>query len=307
MSVAKSSSTPTGTYPITVTGSAASGSHTASYSLTVTAPVGNDFSLSLNPGSGSAVQGSSASSAVSTSVTSGAAQSVALSAAGLPSGATATFNPASVTAGGSSTLSITTTSTTPAGTYPITVTGTAASGSHTATYTLTVTTPNSCTPAQLLGNPGFENGSNTAPWTQTSTLGFLPITNASGESPHTGTWKAWFNGNGTADTDTIAQSVSITAGCTATLSFWLHIDTTENTTTATPDTFKVQLLNSSGSVLTTLATYSNLNKNTGFTQHTIDISAYAGQTVTLKFTGTETDKNGGTTNFVGDDNAINVQ
>jgi exo-1,4-beta-D-glucosaminidase len=307
LSVATSSTTPTGTYPITVTGSAASGSHTASYSLTVTAPVGNDFSLSLNPGSGTAVQGTTASSTVATSVTSGAAENVTLSAAGLPSGATATFNPATVTAGGPSTLSITTASSTPAGTYPITVTGTAASATHTATYTLTVTTPSTCTPAQLLGNPGFENGSTTAPWTQTSTLGYLPITNASGESPHTGTWKAWFNGNGTTDTDTAAQTVSIPTGCKATLTYWLHIDTTENTTTATPDTFKVQLLNTGGTVLTTLATYSNLNKNTGFTQHTIDISAYAGQTVTLKFTGTETDKNGGTTNFVDDDNAINVQ
>jgi hypothetical protein len=307
MSVATSSTTPTGTYPITVTGSAASGTHTASYSLTVTAPVGNDFSLSLNPASGTAVQGSPTSATVTTAVTSGNAQTVTLSASGLPAGATATFNPAQITAGANSTLSITTATSTPAGTYPITVTGTTASATHTATYTLTVTTPSTCTPAQLLANPGFENGSTTTPWTQTSTLGYLPITNASGEPPHTGTWKAWFNGNGTTDTDTIAQTVTIPTGCKATLTYWLHIDTTENTTTATPDTFKVQLLNPSGTVLTTLAAYSNLNKNTGFTQFSSDISAYAGQTVTLKFTGTETDKNGGTTNFVNDDNTINVQ
>ena len=43
------------------------------------------------PTSGSVTQGSSTTSAISTTVTSGSAQSVALSASGLPSGATATF------------------------------------------------------------------------------------------------------------------------------------------------------------------------------------------------------------------------
>jgi hypothetical protein len=34
-------------------------------------------------------------------------------------------------------------------------------------------------------------------------------------------------------------------------------------------------------VLTTLATYSNLDANTGYAQHSFDVSAYAGQTVTV--------------------------
>ena len=267
--------------------------------------VGNDFSISANPASGSVTQGGSATSTVSTAVTSGSAETVSLSASGLPSGATATFNPASVTAGSSATLTIATASSTPAGTYPITITGSAPSATHTATYNLTITTAGGgCTAAQLLTNPGFESGA--TGWTQSSTLGFAPITNASGEAPHSGTWKAWFNGNGSSDTDTVAQTVTIPSGCSATLSYWLHIDTTENTSTATPDTFTVQLLDGSGAVLTTLATYSNLDAASGYSQHTHDISAYAGKTVTLKFTGMETDKNGGTTSFVNDDNAINT-
>ena len=100
--------------------------------------------------------------------------------------------------------------------------------------------------------------------------------------------------------------MSIPSGCTATLSFWLHVDTTENTTTATPDTLTVQVLNSSGTVLATLATYSNLDANTGYAQQSADMSAYAGQTVTVKFTGTETDTDGGTTDFVIDDTALQV-
>ncbi|PYC71466.1 glycoside hydrolase [Streptomyces tateyamensis] len=269
----------------------------------------NDFSVSTSPGSGTVTAGQAASTTVSTAVTSGSAQSVALAATGLPSGATAAFSPASVTAGGSATLTVSTGAATPAGSYPITVTGTAASGSHSTSYTLTVSssTGGGCTAAQLLVNPGFE-GSSATPWTQTSTLGFQPITaSTSAEPAHAGTHIAWFDGNATADTDSIAQTVTIPAGCTATLTYWLHVDTTENTTTAKPDTFKVQVLNTAGTVLATPGSFSNLNHNTGYAQQTSDLSAYAGQTVTLKFTGTETDTNGGTTNFVIDDTALNVK
>jgi hypothetical protein len=52
-------------------------------------------------------------------------------------------------------------------------------------------------------------------------------------------------------------------------------------------TLAVQLLNSGGTVLTTLAAYSNLDHNTGYMRRTRSVAAYAGQAVTLKFTGTE--------------------
>jgi hypothetical protein len=158
-------------------------------------------------------------------------------------------------------------------------------------------------PAQLLANPGFESGA--VSWTQTSTLGFTPITKATSSEPaHSGSWIADFNGNGTKDTDTAAQSVTIPSGCKASLSYWLHIDSTENTTTAKPDTFTVQILNSAGTVLATIGTFSNLDKASGYAQHTVDLSSYTGQTITLKFTGSETDTSGGTTNFVVDDTAL---
>ncbi|MCX4745450.1 glycosyl hydrolase family 18 protein [Kitasatospora sp. NBC_01287] len=100
--------------------------------------VTNDFSLSASPASGSVLPGASTSATVSTAVTSGSAQSVALSVSGAPAGVTASLSPTSVTAGGSSTLTISTTAAVAPGSYPLTITGTAASGSHTATYTLTV-------------------------------------------------------------------------------------------------------------------------------------------------------------------------
>ncbi|WP_214317956.1 M4 family metallopeptidase, partial [Nonomuraea sediminis] len=104
---------------------------------TCTSPT-QDFSISTNPTSGSVTPGQSATTTVGTQTTAGNPQTVNLTASGLPSGATASFNPASVTSGNSSTLTISTSASTPAGTSTITVTGTGASGSHTATYQLTV-------------------------------------------------------------------------------------------------------------------------------------------------------------------------
>ncbi|WP_083672808.1 S8 family peptidase [Micromonospora sp. CB01531] len=262
----------------------------------------NDFSVSVSPTSGSTAPGGSLTATVSTATTSGSAQSVSLSASGLPTGASASFNPATVTSGGSSTLTITTSTSTPAGSYPVTISGTAASGTKTATYTLTVGSGGGCTGAgQKLGNPGFESG-NTV-WAASS--GVIGQYGASGQPTHGGTWNAWLDGYGTTHTDTLSQAVSLPAGCSSyNFSFWLHIDSAESTTTTAYDTLRVQVLNSSGTVLATLATYSNLNKATGYSQKSFSLAAYAGQTVTLKFTGSEDISL--QTSFVIDDTAVNV-
>ncbi|MGW4891864.1 carbohydrate binding domain-containing protein [Kitasatospora sp. NPDC004240] len=123
-------------------------------------PVGDDFSVAVNPGAGTVAPGASTSATVGTAVTNGAAQSVGLTVSGAPAGVTATVAPGSVTAGGSATLSISTTAAAAPGVYPLTVTGTAPSGSHTATYTLTVS---GGTPTGLV-NGGLETGA-LAPWT----------------------------------------------------------------------------------------------------------------------------------------------
>jgi hypothetical protein len=100
---------------------------------------GNDFSIAVSPGSASVSAGSSVAYTVSTAVTSGSAQSVALAVSGLPAGVTGSFSAASVTAGGSSTLTLTAASTATATSATFSVTGTATSGSHTATATVSVT------------------------------------------------------------------------------------------------------------------------------------------------------------------------
>jgi kumamolisin len=92
---------------------------------------------------------------------------------------------------------------------------------------------------------------------------------------------------------------------TATLTFWLHVDTAETTTTTAYDTLKLQIRNSSGTVLATLVTYSNLNANTGYAQKTFDLSAYKGQTIQVYLVGVEDSTL--QTSFVVDDFALNVQ
>ena len=157
-----------------------------------------------------------------------------------------------------------------------------------------------CTAAQLLGNPGFETGT-ASPWSASSGV----ISDSSSEPTHSGSWDAWLDGYGTTTTDTLSQAVTLPSGCsTYSFSFYLHIDTAETTTSTAYDTLKVQVLNSSGSVLATLATYSNLNHNTGYTQHSFSLASYAGQNVTLKFTGAEDSEL--QTSFVVDDTALNV-
>ncbi|WP_433257086.1 M28 family peptidase [Streptosporangium sp. CA-135522] len=105
-------------------------------------PPGNDFSVSLSPASGSVQAGQSTTATVRTTVTGGGAQSITLRAAGLPSGATASFSPATITAGQSSTLTLATSASTPQGTYSVTVTADGADVDRTAAYALTVGTGN---------------------------------------------------------------------------------------------------------------------------------------------------------------------
>ena len=68
----------------------------------------------------------------------GFGSTVALTAAGLPSGATAILNPASITNSGTATLTVTTNNTVAAGSYSITVTGTSGTLTSSATVTLAV-------------------------------------------------------------------------------------------------------------------------------------------------------------------------
>lgn len=102
-----------------------------------TTPSAFDFALT-NSGALSGNQGSSVTTSVSANLLSGTNQSVSFSAAGLPSGAAASFNPSTCNLPCSSNVTISTAATTPQGTYTVTITGTAGLLSRTTTSTLTV-------------------------------------------------------------------------------------------------------------------------------------------------------------------------
>jgi len=126
-------------------------------------PVTDDYSVAVSPGSASVAPGGSTTATVNTTVTSGAAKTVALTASGAPSGVTATLSPTSVTAGGTSQLTVTASASTAPGTYPVTVTGTSGTLSHSSTFTLTVTGPGGGGTGSLV-NGDFETGT-LNPWT----------------------------------------------------------------------------------------------------------------------------------------------
>nr|WP_243639938.1 putative Ig domain-containing protein [Streptacidiphilus pinicola] len=243
-----------------------------------------------NPGSQTGAVGTAVSKQVA--ATDSAGKSLTYSATGLPAGLSI-----------SSSGLISGTPTT-AGTSSVTVTASSGSASGSTSFSWTVSSgggTGGCTSTgQKLGNPGFETGT-ASPWTASS--GVINGDTTS-EPAHSGSYDAWLDGYGTTHTDTLSQSVAIPAGCTTGFSFWLHVDTAETSTTTAYDTLKVQVLNGSGSVLGTLATYSNLNAGSGYTQHSFDLSSYAGQTVTLKFTGSEDASQ--QTSFVIDDTALNA-
>src|SRR5206468_3479019 len=112
---------------------------------------------------------------------------------------------------------------TASGTFNVTATATAsAGGSGSTSFTFTISGGTGSCSGQKLGNPGFETGT-AAPWSASAGV----IDNSTSQPAHGGTWKAWLDGYGSTHTDTLSQSVAIPAGCSATLSFYLHIDSAE--------------------------------------------------------------------------------
>ncbi|MEY9967902.1 hypothetical protein ABIA33_005982, partial [Streptacidiphilus sp. MAP12-16] len=281
------SGTPTaaGSSSVTVTATDSTGpSASATFTWTIAAQGGVTLA---GPANQSGTVGTAASLQLSATDTAGG--TLSYGASGLPAGLSVN----------SSTGLISGTPTT-AGSSSVTVTATDSTGpSASATFTWTIAPQSGgCTAAQLLGNPGFETGS-ASPWTATS--GVIN-SDTSSEPAHSGSWDAWLDGYGSTHTDTLAQTVTIPAGCAnATFTYWLHIDTDDTGSTA-HDTLSAQA--TTGSTSTTLASYSNLNAASGYTQQTLNLAPYIGKTVTLKFTGTENSSL--QTSFVLDDTALNV-
>jgi subtilase family serine protease len=256
--------TPAGTAAFTSGGGGGGGTNT----VTVT-----------NPGTQSGTVGTAASLQIT--ATDSGSSTLTYSATDLPPGLSIN----------SSTGAITGTPTT-AGGYAVTVTATDttnASGSAAFSWAISSSTPPACS-GQLIKNPGLESG-NTS-WSATA-----GVINTNSQYAHAGRGYAWLDGYGTTHVDTLSQAVTIPAGCHATLSYYLWISSSDTGTVA-HDTLAV------AAGATTVQSFSNLNRGSGYVLRTVDLSSFAGQTITLKWTGSENSSIA--TSFFVDDTALTL-
>jgi hypothetical protein len=135
------STTAVGKFPLTISGTSGTLSHTSGVMLDVTSGLSApDFSLNASPSSRSIVAGASTSYGLSITESGGFKGSVTLSISRLPSGVRASFNPSQTST--SSTLTVRTAGTTRPGTYMLTITAKSGNLSHTSTVTLVISSSN---------------------------------------------------------------------------------------------------------------------------------------------------------------------
>ncbi len=144
----------------------------------------------------------------------------------------------------------------------------------TPTPTPTATPP----PTELIVNGGFEGS--LSPWVMSGSGAFY-ISN--GNYPHTGTGYIYFGVNNSVTGQTY-QTVTVPSTATGALTFWFNCNSSEGSTTAY-DFLYVEVRNTSGTLLQTLATYSNKDKGTAgvYSQKSFSLAAYKGQTIRLQF------------------------
>jgi hypothetical protein len=149
-----------------------------------------------------------------------------------------------------------------------------------------------------LVNPGFES---TGGWTASAGV----ITTSNQQPAHTGTGKAWLGGYGQRHSDRLSQQVTLPAAANViSLSFFLHIDTEEGGQQPF-DKMRVLVRNTSGQILQTLTTYSNVQAAPGFITRSLSLTAFKGRTIRIEWEAVE--DGAAMTSFVIDDVAIVVE
>ena len=192
-----------------------------------------------------------------------------------------TVNPASGTAPATLTASVDITGLA-AGTFNGTVT-ISATGATTTPVSIPVTlTVNGAGGNELIVNGGFEGSA--APWTLTG-----GAVRSTGGNHRSGTGYLILGGVNNA-TQSAFQQITIPSGTSPSLNFWLNITSAETTTTTQFDRFFVEVRSTSGALLATLATFSNLNRVAAANAYTLrgplNLSSFAGQTVRIQFRAT---------------------
>ncbi|MGB6681840.1 MAG: hypothetical protein WBF08_11040 [Candidatus Bathyarchaeia archaeon] len=139
LTITTSSTTPPGTYPFTVIGSAQGKTHQTSGIIIVTAKAPSfDFSVAMSPSTQTIELKEKTTYTVNVALVSGTGETVTLTTSGLPGDIQNSLSTASGTAPYSSTLTVDTATATYTGTFTITITATGAGKTKTATATLTV-------------------------------------------------------------------------------------------------------------------------------------------------------------------------
>lgn len=156
--------------------------------------------------------------------------------------------------------------------------------------------------AGIVADPSFEDGTPNSFWAEASTNFGTPLctvadcgSGTSSQPVRTGTWWVWFGGTSATETGSVSQSISIPANSNATLDFGFQAPVC---VTASGANSFVEARINGAAVWRADATNALCNVTTGYALQSVNISQYAGQTVTLSFNSTTT---GGTTNFFIDD------
>ena len=166
--------------------------------------------------------------------------------------------------------------------------------------------PPTCTvTSQILKNPGFESGK--LEWVSSSTAGVDVIVQSS--AAKTGSWLARLGGSGMVRTDTLSQTVFVPAdACSAKLSFWLRKQKGGaigiGIGGVSADQVKLEV-SGAGIATTVLATYAEGSvSSTQYQKKVLDLMAWKGKTIQVKFTGIEDAKSA--TSFLIDDTSLDI-
>jgi len=146
------------------------------------------------------------------------------------------------------------------------------------TPTPTATPTATPSPTELIVNGALEGS--LSPWVESGSGAFYT---SNGNYPHGGTGYMYSGVNNNVSGQGY-QTVAIPATAAGNLTFWFNCSSQEGTTQAY-DFLYVEVRNTSGTLLQTLATYSNRNKTTpgNYSQKSFSLAAYRGQTIRLQF------------------------